>query len=48
MFCIGYCYPGSGNQNLSKADLIVERFCDVKLYNIFSEHYKNIIFNNVE
>lgn len=32
MFCIGYYNPNSGNQNLSKADLVIDSFSDPLLY----------------
>ncbi len=32
MFCIGFYNPGSGNQNLSLADMLVDSFNDKRLY----------------
>lgn len=34
MFCVGYYNPNSGNQNLSKADIIINSFKDPQLYNL--------------
>lgn len=34
MFCIGYYNPNSGNQDLSKADVIIDSFKDAKLFEI--------------
>ena len=34
MFCIGYYNPNSGNQDLSKADIIIDNFNDRKIYDI--------------
>jgi HAD superfamily hydrolase (TIGR01509 family) len=37
MFCIGYFNPNSGNQDLSKADIIIESFKDLKLYDVIED-----------
>jgi HAD superfamily hydrolase (TIGR01509 family) len=37
MFCIGYYNPNSGNQDLSKADIIIDSFKDTKLFDLI-EH----------
>ena len=36
MKCVGYVNKGSGNQDLSKADLIIESFSNPDLFNIIS------------
>lgn len=36
MKCIGYINPGSGNQDLSKADLVVESLTDPKVFKLIS------------
>src|SRR5690606_5174684 len=36
MFCVGYYNPSSGNQDLTKADLIIDSFNDPRLYSIIS------------
>lgn len=35
MFCVGYYNPGSGVQDLSKADIVIDSFNDKRLYEIF-------------
>lgn len=35
MYCIGYYNPSSGNQDLTKADAIIDSFKDQKLFDIF-------------
>lgn len=35
MFCVGFYNPGSGNQDLSSADIIIDKFNDSRLYEIF-------------
>lgn len=37
MFCIGYYNPTSGNQDLTKADLIIDNFKDQNLFDIFEK-----------
>lgn len=37
MFCIGYYNPGSGNQDLTKADIVIHNFKDQKLFDIFEK-----------
>lgn len=34
MFCIGYYNPNSGNQDLSKADMVIDNFKDQKLFDL--------------
>ena len=34
MFCIGYYNPNSGDQDLTKADIIIDNFKDPKLFDI--------------
>lgn len=34
MFCIGYYNPNSGNQDLTKADIVIDSFKDQKLFDI--------------
>lgn len=34
MFCIGYYNPNSGNQDLSKADMIIDTFKDQRLFDL--------------
>lgn len=36
MFCVGYRNPDSGNQDLSTADLVIDRFDDPQLFHLFS------------
>jgi len=37
MYCVGYYNPGSGKQDLSKADLIINHFNDPRLYDLLSK-----------
>ncbi|MEO7043744.1 MAG: HAD family phosphatase [Ferruginibacter sp.] len=37
MFCVGYYNPTSGNQDLTKADIIIDSFKDQKLFDIFGK-----------
>lgn len=44
MFCIGYYNPNSGNQDLTKADIIIDNFKDKRLFDIIENRdnlYKN-------
>jgi HAD superfamily hydrolase (TIGR01509 family) len=34
MFCVGYNNPDSGNQDLTKADVIIHHFSDKRLYDL--------------
>lgn len=36
MFCVGYKNINSGNQDLSTADLVIDRFDDPQLFHLFS------------
>lgn len=36
MTCIGYINEGSGNQNLTKADMVIDSLVDPKLFNLIS------------
>ena len=36
MYCIGYYNPNSGNQDLSKADLIIRHFNDPRLFDLIN------------
>lgn len=38
MFCIGYYNPYSGNQDLTKADLIIDNFKDQKLFDLIESN----------
>lgn len=35
MFCVGFYNPGSGNQDLSAADIVIDNFKERRLYEIF-------------
>lgn len=37
MFCIGYYNPTSGNQDLTKADIVIDNFKDQRLFDIMED-----------
>jgi len=39
MRCIGYKNTNSGNQDLSKADIIVDNIKNINIYNLLSMEY---------
>lgn len=41
MFCIGYYNPNSGNQDLSRADVIIDSFKSEELYALFLKENEN-------